>query len=250
MKKEDVARIAHEVNRAYCEALGDTSQLPWNECPEWQKESVIAGVEFHAKNPDAGPEASHESWMAREIADGWIFGEEKDAELKIHPCIVPFAELPVEQQTKDVIFRAVVHSIVSVLKESPAKVVTPVVPGVVGIMYIGGRDSHCDSLYGTGLVWTPGQVHNVLIETAKRMLAHTDVYAQVDANDEVLVGPVADDDKKVFTMPAILPNLEGMDAVALKAYAQEHYGEKLAHNMKPENMRAKIVNLIGERGAK
>lgn len=130
MNKENVAKIAHEVNRAYCEALGDNSQLPWDECPDWQKESAIAGVEFHSNNQDAGPESSHESWLAQKVADGWVFGEEKNAELKTHHCIVPFAELPVEQQAKDFIFRAVVHSIISVLKEwrkdTPA---TPVITG-------------------------------------------------------------------------------------------------------------------------
>ena len=27
----EVARVAHEVNRAYCAALGDASQLQWEE---------------------------------------------------------------------------------------------------------------------------------------------------------------------------------------------------------------------------
>jgi len=106
----EIAFVCHEANRAYCEALGDTSQQPWAQAPEWQQESAIKGVEFHLNGEVHGPEASHEAWMAHKIADGWVYGEVKDAEAKTHPCLVPFAELPKEQQAKDFIFRAIVHA--------------------------------------------------------------------------------------------------------------------------------------------
>lgn len=108
---EDIARVCHEVNRAYCQALGDESQKPWEEAPQWQRDSALAGVELHLGDPDAGPEASHESWMAMKVAAGWIYGPEKDENAKTHPCLVPFAELAREQQAKDFIFRAVVHAV-------------------------------------------------------------------------------------------------------------------------------------------
>lgn len=41
---EACARAAHEANRAYCLALGDTSQLPWEEALGWQRDSAIKGV--------------------------------------------------------------------------------------------------------------------------------------------------------------------------------------------------------------
>jgi hypothetical protein len=61
LAKEQIAKIAHEINLAYCAALGDTSQPPWEEAPEWQKASALAGVEMHLANPLATPEQSHES---------------------------------------------------------------------------------------------------------------------------------------------------------------------------------------------
>jgi len=106
--KTEIARVCHEVNRAYCEALGDTSQVPWEQAPEWQKKSALLGVELHANNHEAGPQASHESWMAQKEADGWIYGPVKDPQKKEHPCMVPFSELPTDQQAKDFIFRGVV----------------------------------------------------------------------------------------------------------------------------------------------
>lgn len=105
-----VARVCHEVNRAYCQSLGDNSQPAWEDAPQWQKDSALLGVELHMSG-EHGPEASHESWMSQKVADGWIYGAVKDPEAKTHPCIVPFAELPREQQAKDFIFRAVVHAL-------------------------------------------------------------------------------------------------------------------------------------------
>ncbi|AVO22940.1 hypothetical protein HWB57_gp100 [Erwinia phage vB_EamM-Bue1] len=104
-----IAKACHEANRGYCAALGDTSQLPWNEAPEWQRVSAIKGVEFHLSG-EHGPEASHESWYAEKEADGWVYGPVKDAEKKEHPCMVAYSQLPKEQQAKDYIFRSVVHS--------------------------------------------------------------------------------------------------------------------------------------------
>lgn len=107
----DVAAIAkkcHEMNRAYCGALGDDSQLPWDEAPEWQRQSAVNGVLFHIDHQEAGPDASHNRWMDEKLADGWEYGPIKDPELKQHPCIVPFSSLPKEQQAKDSLFKAVV----------------------------------------------------------------------------------------------------------------------------------------------
>ena len=110
MKAEQIARVCHEVNRAYCQALGDMSQPAWEEAPQWQKDSAMLGVKLHSDN-NVGPEASHESWMAQKVAEGWVFGPTKNPDTKTHPCMVPFHQLTVEQQAKDFIFRAVVHAL-------------------------------------------------------------------------------------------------------------------------------------------
>ena len=108
--REEIARVCHEVNRAYCEALGDTSQPPWDEAPEWQKESAMSGVNLHINYPDAGPEASHVSWMKEKVDAGWVYGAVKDPEAKTHPCVVPYSDLPEHQRQKDAIFFAIVRS--------------------------------------------------------------------------------------------------------------------------------------------
>lgn len=110
-KVERIAGICHEANRVYCCSINDNSQPHWLEAPEWQKQSARLGVEFHLANPDAGDSASHDSWMAQKIKDGWVYGPVKDAEKKEHPCMVPFIDLPLEQQKKDALFRAIVHAL-------------------------------------------------------------------------------------------------------------------------------------------
>jgi hypothetical protein len=112
MNNEQIARVAHEVNRSYCEALGDTSQPKWEDAPEWQRSSAINGVKFHRENPEAGPEHSHESWLKEKEANGWSWGSEKNEDRKEHPCFVPYGELPVEQKAKDYIFRGIVHALI------------------------------------------------------------------------------------------------------------------------------------------
>lgn len=105
-----VARLAHEVNRAYCVATGDTSQIAWEEAPDWQRHSAVNGVDFLRANPNAGPEASHENWMREKIRNGWVYGEIKNPDAKTHPCLVPFGDLPQSQRVKDFLFHAIVKA--------------------------------------------------------------------------------------------------------------------------------------------
>lgn len=104
----DVAKICHEANKAYCETLGDNSQLPWDDAPAWQRDSAIKGVDFNLLNPNAPASASHESWLKVKEADGWKYGPVKDADKKEHPCFVPYDELPKSQQAKDHLFKSIV----------------------------------------------------------------------------------------------------------------------------------------------
>jgi len=111
MKIEQIAVVAHEVNRAYCQALGDTSQPAWEDAPDWQKSSAINGVNFHIAFPTSTPETSHNEWLKEKLETGWKYGPEKNPEAKEHPCCLPYEKLPVEQRVKDFLFSSVVSAI-------------------------------------------------------------------------------------------------------------------------------------------
>lgn len=106
---EEIAGQCHEMNRQYCEALGDTSQPLWDKAPQWQRESAINGVMFALQSIDSTPEDSHNNWMSHKAADGWVYGEVKDPDKKEHPCMVPYSQLPASQRFKDVLFRTIVE---------------------------------------------------------------------------------------------------------------------------------------------
>lgn len=107
MKLEQIAKLAHEVNRAYCRAIGDSSQPTWENAPKWQKESIINGVKYHLENPSISPEMAHKNWLREKEKLGWKYGEIKDPIKKEHPCMVEYFKLPKEQKAKDYIFQAI-----------------------------------------------------------------------------------------------------------------------------------------------
>lgn len=108
---ESIARAAHEVNRAYCKSIGDESHKPWDEAPQWQRDSAVNGVKFLIENPEAVPEDSHKNWAKEKLAAGWIYGPVKDEADKRHPRLVPYKRLPKKQRTKDDLFLATVRAL-------------------------------------------------------------------------------------------------------------------------------------------
>lgn len=106
-----IAMVCHEANRAYCQSIGDDSQVPWNDAPEWQKSSAVNGVKFNIENPDAPASSSHDNWLKEKLADGWKYGPVKDPSKKEHPCCVEYDALPDEQKRKDALLKNVVAAL-------------------------------------------------------------------------------------------------------------------------------------------
>lgn len=111
MKTEEIAKVCHDANKSYCEAIGDLSQKSWDEAEDWQRESAIKGVQFKLDNPEAGNSAQHEAWLKDKEAEGWVYGPVKDPIKKEHPCMVPYDELPEEQKKKDALFSSIVNAL-------------------------------------------------------------------------------------------------------------------------------------------
>ena len=105
------AAMCHAANKAWCELNADYSQVPWDTAPENIQNSAIDGV-LHVLDAD-GPVSQadgHNRWLAFKRADGWVYGPVKDAELREHPCMVPYEELPDDEKMKDALFLGIVRA--------------------------------------------------------------------------------------------------------------------------------------------
>ena len=277
MDRLHIAQLAHEVNRAYCASLGDTSQLAWADAPEWQKASALVGVDMHTANPDATPEQSHESWLAQKTAEGWAYGDVKDAEKKLHPCFLPYAELPAEQKAKDYLFRGVVHAMLAL--PTPELVALPVIQPTADkllaasgisqqltngdtVRFI-GKDAWVDRLYGSKLSFEPQQVRRVPGDLAQRFLRHADMFepgpvvtqaapepaALVAADDtgallEEAKKEKAKDDTAQNQLQDMLDTVNTMDKDALQSFALEKFSQKVPKSLSVENMRQRVSEFI------
>lgn len=283
-----IARVAHTINAAFCLSLGDESQPTWEEAPEWQQKSAVAGVEMHLANPEATPEQSHESWLAQKVADGWVYGEVKDADKKEHPCCRPYAELPPEQKSKDYLFRAVVHA----LKEIPdadkaveaalasvpkAGAVQVVVGGAsffpaghLAVEYIGRRETFTDHLYGSGLVFDKGQVRVLPVELARKFLRHADQFSESvapaaegqepsqeqgnsvdDTADKLAAAQKLQDQQrdKENQLQDLKDQLNNMTKKSLSEYALTNYRQKLDQSKSVADLRQQVVGMLDQFGA-
>lgn len=256
-----IASVCHALNAALCAAIGDISQPSWEDAPDWQKQSAIAGVEMHMANPDATPEQSHESWMAQKVAEGWTCGEVKDPEKKEHPCMRPYAELPEIQKAKDHVFRAAVHALKDLPLEqvqqtaaaSSPSIVQVTADGFTPVKYIGHRDTYRDGAYGTGIVWARGETKPVPSAKAAMMLRHKDVYALGQA--EVSAPLPAVKDKTGQSAEQVEEELQAqrdavalMDKNSLKAYAQTNFRIDLDGRRSVADLRAQVTQLIDQYG--
>lgn len=106
---EVTAKACHEALKSYKESIGDNSQPSWEDATPAQRESTYSGVIHALTNPKATPEDVHKKWMQDKVRAGWVYGKEKDEEHRMHPMLVPYAQLPEEEKAKDEIFQAVVQ---------------------------------------------------------------------------------------------------------------------------------------------
>lgn len=106
-----IAKVAHQANKAWCEANGDFSLKDWDQTPENIRNSSILGVTAVVDNPTITSEQIHQKWMDAKVADGYVYGSVKSDTDKTHPCLVPYSELPAHQKTKDALFISVVKAL-------------------------------------------------------------------------------------------------------------------------------------------
>ena len=95
-----LAKIVHEAARGLQDVQGDECPAPpWACAPAYMQATCLDGV----RRAMAGetPEQHHEAWCEFKRERDWTWGPVKSEDLKTHPCLVPFGELPAYQQAKD-----------------------------------------------------------------------------------------------------------------------------------------------------
>jgi hypothetical protein len=128
---EILARAIHEDYLRQQRAAGvkpeqNSSMVPWDALPKHLQESnrqqaddigvKLRAVccravplldwdeplfEFTSDEIDRLAILEHDRWLAAKRQDGWRHGLKKDNDAKTHPCLVPYAQLPPDEQEKD-----------------------------------------------------------------------------------------------------------------------------------------------------
>ena len=78
---------------------------PWLEREDAFREQFTEVIDRQCGDQRSNsPEELHGSWMQAYYAMGWVYGEEYDRETKVHPDLVPYAQLGQLEKDKDAVF--------------------------------------------------------------------------------------------------------------------------------------------------
>lgn len=105
-----IARICYEAFRAYCEALGDSSQSKWDSLDEVTRAGMIGYVCSVLESPRLTAEQRHERWRHSCTSHGWKAGPLQDYEAKTNPRLVPWSQLPERHRIQECLWHAVVRA--------------------------------------------------------------------------------------------------------------------------------------------
>jgi len=79
--------------------------VPWVEREGDFRAQFLAVIERQCGiSRSTSPEELHGSWMQAYFAMGWVYGEQYDREARVHPDLVPYAQLGQLEQDKDAVF--------------------------------------------------------------------------------------------------------------------------------------------------
>lgn len=81
--------------------------VPWAEREDAFQQQFLSVIERQCSSRrSSSPEKLHNNWMEAYFEMGWVYGESYDREKKIHPDLVPYAELGQLERDKDAVFIA------------------------------------------------------------------------------------------------------------------------------------------------
>ena len=107
-KTERRAEFVYEGARLAAKAAGaPIIPVSWSEREKPFKEQFLKVIERQCgEQRSRSPEELHGSWMQAYFAMGWVYGDKYSKEKRIHPDLVPYAELGQLERDKDAVFVA------------------------------------------------------------------------------------------------------------------------------------------------
>lgn len=88
-------------------SLAPIVPVPWEEREQDFRDQFLKVIERQCgEQRSHSPEELHGSWMQSYFTMGWVYGEKYDRENKIHPDLVPYAQLGQLERDKDAVFVA------------------------------------------------------------------------------------------------------------------------------------------------
>lgn len=105
---DGIGRVIHEALSAWNVANGQPAYDGWDTLDDAGKASTLESVQFVLSHPNVGAGAQHAQWVQQKEAAGWSYAETRDNDKKHHPMMVPFTDLPEDEQRKDALLNAIV----------------------------------------------------------------------------------------------------------------------------------------------
>ena len=102
------ARFVYNAARLAAEAAGaPIIPVPYDDREEPFRKQFLEVIERQCgEHRSRSPEELHGSWMQAYLAMGWKYGEKYDREKRLHPDLVPYADLGQLERDKDAVFVA------------------------------------------------------------------------------------------------------------------------------------------------
>jgi hypothetical protein len=114
------------------------------------------------------------------------------------------------------------------------------------IQYI-GKCKKQDSVRGVGLHWEPGQVRNVSLGVAERLLPFKDTWIPLGESSGEEIDLIPEEKAKEEPLPVI--DFHAMDKAALVQFVEREYNERLDKRLSTESLRHKAIALFGSHQA-